>query len=67
MSAVKAYTFSLNQLSQSGKDLIAYAQKDPASFGVCSILITAGLVTIIVPLAMGFTATGPGAGGLGGI
>jgi hypothetical protein len=64
MPATKTYTLPLHQFPQAGRDLLAYAQKHPTLFGISVILIAAGTVTIVVPIALGFTASGVAAGKL---
>lgn len=64
MSDLKTYTLPLDQFSQAGRDLLAFAQNHPALFGILTVAIVAGLVTIIVFLALGFTPVGVAAGGL---
>lgn len=62
MSATNVFTFELHQLTQPGKDLLAFAQKHPVLFGLLSVVIVAGIVTIVVPLTVGFGGTGVLAG-----
>lgn len=56
------FVFSLDQFTAAGKALLAYAERHPARFALSSVAIAAGLVTIIVPLALGFGGVGPVAG-----
>ncbi|KAL0635417.1 hypothetical protein Q9L58_005625 [Maublancomyces gigas] len=42
--------------------LLVYAERHPARFALSSVAIVAGLVAIIVPLALGFGGVGPVAG-----
>lgn len=59
MTTTKTFIFALAQFTQAGKDLLLYAQRHPALFALCSLTIAAGIVTIIVPLAIGFSSAGP--------
>lgn len=59
MTETKTFKFGLDQFTDAGKALLKYAEQHPTEFGICCLGIAAGLVTIIVPLAMGFSAAGP--------
>lgn len=59
MTETQTFTLPLDQFTEAGKALLTYAQHHPTEFAVCSLVITAGVVTIVVPLGMGFGATGP--------
>lgn len=62
MTETKTHTLELDQFPDSGKALLNYAQQNPAAFGLSCLAITAGVVTITVPLTIGFGAAGPVAG-----
>lgn len=64
MTEIKTHTLALNQFDESGKALLTYAQQHPTTFGLSCLAITAGVVTIIVPLAIGLGAAGTVAGEL---
>lgn len=59
MTETQTFTLPLDQFTEASMALLTYAQLRPTEFAVCSIAITAGVVTIVVPLAIGFAATGP--------
>lgn len=42
--------------------LLMYAEEHPVEFAIFSLVVVAGVVTIVVPLAIGFGAAGPVAG-----
>lgn len=46
------------------KALCSHAEQHPTEFVICSVMITAGFVIIIVPLALGFGDHGPTSGEL---
>lgn len=56
------FGFALDEFTAAGKALLAYAERHPAHFALSSFAIVAGLVTIIVPLALGFGGVAPLAG-----
>lgn len=62
MGETKIHKIALHQLEEKGRKLIEYAQEHPLQFGLISITIVAGVAIITVPLALGFSSTGPVAG-----
>lgn len=64
MAETRSYKFPLNQFTAAGKALIMYAEHHPAEFAILSLVIVAGVVIIVVPIAIGFGAAGPVAGQL---
>lgn len=62
MANTNTFTFPYDQFTDSGKALLSHVQQHPALFGLSGLAITAGLVTAIVPIAIGFSAIGPVAG-----
>lgn len=62
MATTNTFNFPFDQFTDSGKALLAHVQKNPAVFGLSGLAITSGLVIAIVPIAFGFSATGPVAG-----
>lgn len=57
-------SFPLDQFTDVGEALLLFAQYQPALFGLSFVAITAGLVTITVPVAIGFSTVGTVAGKL---
>ncbi|KAH8148021.1 uncharacterized protein LAJ45_07785 [Morchella importuna] len=64
MGETKIHKIALHQLEEKGRMLIEYAQEHPIQFGLISITIVAGVAIITVPLALGFSSTGPVAGSI---
>lgn len=71
MSESNTFVFPLDQFTETGKSLLLTAQQNPPAFGLSSVVIAVagltivgGLVTLIVPIAVGFSAAGPVAGKL---
>ncbi|KAH0610131.1 uncharacterized protein H6S33_012677 [Morchella sextelata] len=64
MGETKIHKIALHQLEEKGRKLIEYAQEHPLQFGLISITIVAGVAIITVPLALGFSSTGPVAGSI---
>lgn len=64
VTKTNTFVFALDQFTEAGRALLLYAEQHPVQFALFSLMIVAGLVTIIVPLAMGFSAAGPVAGEL---
>lgn len=56
------FYFALDQFNAAGRALLMFAEQHPHLFRLSLLMIVAGLVTIIVPIALGFSATGPVAG-----
>lgn len=62
MANTNTFTLPFDQFTDSGKALLLHVQQHPALFGLSGLAISAGLVTAIVPRAIGFSAKGPVAG-----
>lgn len=62
MGEENTFKFAIDQLEQSGRDLLEFAEKNPVVFSLGAITIAAGVATIVVPIAVGFGAAGPIAG-----
>lgn len=52
------FIFPLAQFTDAGRALLNFVQRHPTQFAICSLVIAAGLATIIVPHAIGFGAAG---------